>query len=624
MKIKKLWTIGGAALLMLLAGCAAATGGDGAAAPNTDPYYGAGASAATASAARATSAYFGQQITATAEARQATAAQRDWLDAQRQTGVAQTATREVWLATATAASIQSTSTAEATGTMAARTQQALNVLQTATVAAVFAGSTQQAIVAESNRLALEREATMNQVRAAAPWVGMGLLFALLMWLAVVLGWAQAKRAQVIKRDERGDAPILVSGDNIYDPDRNPGPVLISRRVPEIPQLTAEGMQAEVTRRDQAIDLVHRGLVGQAAGRAKLGRWQAEIAPDGGAATAVAGLPAAAEWQRMMRWPGGPLVLGVGEQGPVLVDPESHPHLLFAGTSGSGKSRGGLRPLVAEALADGWQVVILDRSGLDFQPFAQHSNVRLVTLGKRPEEAIGYLRSVYSEVVRRFGLLREAGASTWGRWVGRNGARVLVVVDEFSDLADSLAAGEREELWRQARLVAAEGRKSGVHLAIALQDPTYKSLDLRIRRNMTPVCFRVLDDAASRVVLGAGGADRLKPGQFLTAAVGQLAAGVAFNPDDGEIATFLERRAVARLGAPEWLQLEEPKASVSSGCNGEDDLAERVKELARQGLSLNEIQRRVFGYTGGAAFAMVRGVLGGTTVGGGGSTGEEMG
>lgn len=45
------------------------------------------------------------------------------------------------------------------------------------------------------------------------------------------------------------------------------------------------------------------------------------------------------------------------------------------------------------------------------------------------------------------------------------------------------------------MIAAEGRKDGVHLALALQDPT-KSLGLCIRRNCLPLSFRIKDDDAS--------------------------------------------------------------------------------------------------------------------------------
>jgi len=137
--------------------------------------------------------------------------------------------------------------------------------------------------------------------------------------------------------------------------------------------------------------------------------------------------------------------------------------------------------------------------------------------------------------------------------------VLAVIDEFSNLADAMpTTNDRNELWRYARMIAAEGRKAGIHLAIALQDPTHKSLDLRIRRNASPLAFRVQDAAASRVVLGAPGADQLGNRQFMTVINASLQHGMAFAPTDQEIEQFLNDRSVKPLPPPTWL-----KTSVST-------------------------------------------------------------
>lgn len=330
-----------------------------------------------------------------------------------------------------------------------------------------------------------------------------------------------------------------------------------------------------------------------------------------AAPAVAGqqlpppenhLPPRAPWRMLDSWRGGSLPLGVTGEGLLLADPESSPHLLMAGTSGSGKTRYGLRPLIAAALADGWQVIIFDRSGLDFLPFRSHPNAVTILLSN-PADAVDYLQSLYGEIARRFEILREAEVSTWGRLPSPPGPRVLAVFDEFSNLADSLDNNGRDELWRGARMVAAEGRKSGVHLALALQDPTAKSLDLRIRRNCTPLAFRVKDGEASRVVLGTGGAESLPPRQFMTVMDRAIRA-VAFDPEDGEIAAFISARQVAAHPSPSWLD-RQPAVVV-------DDVAEQVRALAGEGLSINEIQRRVFGTNGGRDWYKVKEILGATT------------
>jgi hypothetical protein len=148
---------------------------------------------------------------------------------------------------------------------------------------------------------------------------------------------------------------------------------------------------------------------------------------------------------------------------------------------AGKTHYGLRPLITSALAAGWQVLIYDRSGLDFLPFQHHPNVQTVLLSESTI-AIEQLALLYEEIQQRFAILRDNSASTWGRLPHPPAPRTLAILDEFANLADALSNPQREELWRFARMIAAEGRKAGIHLALALQDPTHRSLDLRIRRN----------------------------------------------------------------------------------------------------------------------------------------------
>jgi DNA segregation ATPase FtsK/SpoIIIE-like protein len=333
-----------------------------------------------------------------------------------------------------------------------------------------------------------------------------------------------------------------------------------------------------------------------------------------------------------QWQGTGLPLGMGTNGLLIADPETYPHLLMAGTSGSGKTRFGLRPLIASALTSGWQVAIYDRSGLDFLPFQGHANAHTVLL-EEPTQATEHLSLLYEMIQERFITLRQAGVSTWGRLLSRGaegqrsrgeyglengsfssapphpftpssspGPRILAVVDEFANLADGLPDSQRKELWRAARMIAAEGRKAGVHQALALQDPTHKSLDLRIRRNCLPLSFRVKDGDASRVILGAGGAEQLQPRQFMTV-MNQLIRGVAFAPSDEEIGNFLAARPVAAHPIPIWLEA----GGTTTAIPAPDATEERIRSLLGQGRSLRAVQRELFGYTGGAAYEAVKAV-----------------
>jgi hypothetical protein len=367
-----------------------------------------------------------------------------------------------------------------------------------------------------------------------------------------------------------------------DVERSAGPVVIVRPngAVEVSGMVELGVQNQITARAQAAALlISNNVGGQPAlpqGELLQQTMSASAPTDSAFAPADVNLPPEAAWSLLSGWRGGSLPLGVGANGLITLDPEANAHLLVAGTTGSGKTRFGLRPVITEALASGWLVAIFDRSGLDFLPFRNHPNGRLVML-EDPQQAIGYLSGLYGEIQRRFKLLASAGVSTWGRLPGA-GARVLAVFDEFSNLSDSLTSADRDELWRWARMVAAEGRKAGIHLMLALQDPTHRSIDLRIRRNMTPVAFRVRDTDASRVILNAAGAETLPPRQFITVNGFDSLRGVAFGPSDEEITSFLAARPVQEVIDAEWLEVDQEMLPANSQRDETVELAEQIREL----------------------------------------------
>lgn len=537
-----------------------------------------------------------------------------------------------------------TSQVSATGT-------AIAYAQATEVAAAAHVKATQAREVEATTTAIALQAQIARVESArlTTTIGWAITFTailggliLLMWLGLVAIQAWRKRMSVVTHGPYGNPLLILDGPRgqqvIVDPARLFGPAAVIDREGSViaPELARTWLQERATQRAQLIALQQANhapppMVTPTERRAwrRIGpiEWETENVSNTPAFRPLAAsahpaepnytLQRAAEtflsdapWQVLDDWRGGSLPLGLSQSGLLLADPETSPHLLMAGASGSGKTRYGLRPLITAALADGWQVLIFDRSGLDFIPFQNHTNATLRVMHD-PAEAVSYLAAIYDEIERRFSILREASVSTWGRLpppATLHAPRLLCVFDEFSNLADSLSEHEREELWRWARMIAAEGRKAGVHLALALQDPTHKSLDLRIRRNCTPLAFRVKDGEASRVILGAGGAEGLAPRQFLTVlgASGGNAAitrAVAFAPDDDQIAAFLTRRTAPPHPRPEWLHLPAPVVEEKTTI-----IVEQIRQLRAQGHSLNSIQQQVFGYTGGKAYSVVRAAL----------------
>lgn len=519
---------------------------------------------------------------------------------------------QIYQITLTAQAAQATATAY---TVMQSTQQAFPVQATSTQAAL-------------NEIVREDRARELRARWESFVIPFQALLPSLLWFTVlillVIGSVFAyrrllpvleMRLRTVSRGQGAD-PLFLFPDLLVDPSRSFGPALRldAGHVESLGHAPTPDLQAGVTGRAQAVEAV-RALSPEYSNR-RLAQYVANTALQTQPAapaprisvTETVALPRQAPWRMLEDWRGGALPLGLSNSGLVLADPEANPHLLFAGATGSGKTRYGLRPLIASALADGWQVTIFDRSGLDFLPFRQHPNAHLILLND-PAQAVGYLQNLYAEILRRFEQLREAGISTWGR-LPDAGPRLLSVMDEFSNLADTLPNNERKELWRQARMIAAEGRKAGVHLALALQDPTHESLDLRIRRNAAPVSFRVKDQDASRVVLGSGGAESLPERQFLAVLSGALVRGVAFSPDDAEINAFLGAHPTPVLPNPEWLNA--PVISPPQINHGEDQTVEKIRALRAGGASMNAIQDQVFGYRGGAAYAAVKAALEGDT------------
>ena len=543
-----------------------------------------------------------------------------------------TATYQASVATATAQAAHATATHDANVTTATAVALATHdsIQATGTAQSVRATATSLAAAAQQEAMLLERERRLQPLKTYGPWfIGIALLILLTglgSWVLIIAMKAWDARQRVIANGPFGRPLVLLDGPNgrrtILDPSRLFGPVIsVEGESITMPQLATPELQNQTTARSQAIELRQAAhppypIVLPAP------RPQRQPAPAHGPSSAPQliepelQLPADAPWSILhQQWQGNGLPLGMGANGLLVADPEAYPHLLMAGTSGSGKTRFGLRPLITSALASGWQVAIYDRSGLDFLPFQQHPNAHAVLL-EDPSHAIDHLALLYEVIQRRFVTLREAGISTWGRLPHPPAPRILAVMDEFANLADALPTNERRELWRGARMIAAEGRKAGVHLALALQDPTHKSLDLRIRRNCLPLSFRVKDGDASRVILGAGGAEQLPPRQFLTV-MDQLLRGVAFAPSDDEIRSFLAARPVAPCPAPSWLEAGAVPATTSQPQQHETE--QQIRTLLGQGWSLRAVQRELFGYTGGAAYEAVKAVQAQMTAGTGGDT-----
>lgn len=305
----------------------------------------------------------------------------------------------------------------------------------------------------------------------------------------------------------------------------------------------------------------------------------------------------ADWRVMDKWPGGPWCLGSrgGEHPAVLFDyTKAMPHLLAAGTTGSGKTFGLMRPVTAQAIADGMAVLILTRGSSNYNVFRDYPNARTVDLQYQAEQSIDILRKAYRLHLERQQVLQQTGAETWSE-VPDHAPIVLIVIDELHNLAQDLrlADGRDTELWTAVKMIAQEGRKTRIFLLSAVQDPSAKNVNMSFRRMCSRVAFKVSGMDASKVIIDSGGAENLEVGQFILAMDG-LQRGVAFNPSDEEIRGFIARRGP--LPAVDWGWLEVPVEVIDAGpgimATELLDLAEKIRPAWEMGESKRKIAESI--------------------------------
>jgi hypothetical protein len=228
-----------------------------------------------------------RDLTATASVRswEATVTQQARNDGATATARAESATATArveatrGMETATARAGYATVTAQVEATRGMQTAQAWDITRTAVSSALSAQLTAQSAQAEQARLEAEQARLTYPVRAYGPWVLLLTAFGLLLWVAYRMTKAAEARVRAVPRDARGDAPILVlprpgGGIVVMDPDRSFGPATVVDREVEQPPLAPPEYQAQVVARDQAVDLVSRGLPGPAGRNSAQARLQA--------------------------------------------------------------------------------------------------------------------------------------------------------------------------------------------------------------------------------------------------------------------------------------------------------------------------------------------------------------
>ncbi len=321
-----------------------------------------------------------------------------------------------------------------------------------------------------------------------------------------------------------------------------------------------------------------------------------------------------------------LTLGLGKDisgAPVLIDLERMPHLLVAGTTGSGKSvavHSMLMSILFKASPRQVRLILIDPKMLELNTYdgIPHLLTPVITDMQQAAGALGWVVAEMERRYRLMSLLAVRNIGGYNRKVAQAGHAgqpltdpegaqdgegapleampyIVVVIDEFADML--MIVGKRvEELI--ARL-AQKARAAGIHLLLATQRPSVDVVTGLIKANIPArIAFQVSSKIDSRTILDQGGAEQLLgQGDMLYVSPGTSTAERvhgAFVSDQEvqKVTDFLKEQ-----GAPQYVDLaaaEDATAAAGDGRQSEaDPLYDQAVALVVESrkASISYVQRR---------------------------------
>lgn len=206
----------------------------------------------------------------------------------------------------------------------------------------------------------------------------------------------------------------------------------------------------------------------------------------------------------------PLFLGVDTWGaPVWGDLAQMPHLLVAGTTGSGKSVAlncFLISLIKNKTPDELKLLIVDPKRVEFVQY-RDSGFLLQNPITEEHDALAALDCLVEEMERRYCLLESESCRNIAELhqKGVNLPFIVCVVDEFADLV--LTAGRAAE--KKIQSLAQKARACGIHLIIATQRPSVDVITGVIKANFPArIAYKVSSGFDSKTILDQTGAENL--------------------------------------------------------------------------------------------------------------------
>ena len=291
----------------------------------------------------------------------------------------------------------------------------------------------------------------------------------------------------------------------------------------------------------------------------------------------------------------PITLGKSISGyPIVGDLVSMPHLLIAGTTGSGKSVC-INTLILSILyrhkPEYCKLILIDPKMLELSIYQGIPHL-LSPVITEPKKATAALKWVVGEMENRYRRMTEEGVrniSSYNEKMGEDPKKIIpyivVIVDEMADLM--MIAGKEIENYIQR--LAQMARAAGIHIVMATQRPSVDVITGTIKANFpTRISFQVTSKIDSRTILGEQGAELLlgKGDMLFMSSASRVIRihGPLVSDDEIEkITTFLRSQ-----GAPEYLD-EVTKIQESNDENGNTIGSNDKDELFDEAVRLIKIE-----------------------------------
>lgn len=315
---------------------------------------------------------------------------------------------------------------------------------------------------------------------------------------------------------------------------------------------------------------------------------------------------------------GKLTFAVGKdiEGNIIIgDIAKMPHMLVAGTTGSGKSvftNSIILSILYHASPDEVKLILIDPKKVEFPIYNKIPHL-LIPVVTEPLKAAGALGWAVNEMNKRYLMFEANNVKNLQEFNDmvleeRNKPaeeqdevrakidllpQIVIVVDEFADLMMAARSEVEDSVLRLAQLA----RAAGIHMIIATQSPRADVLTGLIKSNIpSRVSLSVSSNVDSRVILDESGAEKLLGnGDLLYKPVGvkkpiRMQSGYAATPEIREVVNFLKNEHTAEYSDEVIAEVEEntpqPKDSGSAGSdnvsvNPDDDLVNQAISIIVQ-------------------------------------------